>query len=654
MKSGLFLFFILIFSFCSAQHQDSLLQALDKTNNPKEKAGLYLKLVNYFADSDSVRALGFINSAKELTSSSDVVGLASIENALGHYFMSKDTERAKQHYEKGLDILKSENSEEARNERAKLHYNLGAIAQRQGNYEAALSHLLDKSIPEAKKASNKIYLANNYLAVGLIFLNEGNLEKAIQYLQLAEKQLAAMKSGITVREYLLNARLALAELFLKKEDYEQAKVYLDEIREFLKKYPDDGAEGDWYHAQSIYYNHTGQPEKALPVVNDGLELTERTGNMYQNARLTFMKSKILGSLGRYKESSEILLNMLNDEMFVAVYGKNIATIYDDLIILEEKQGNYSKALAYANKRIALSDSINASDQNSIINEMEVKFRTAENQKELAVKELEVNKKNQYMWMALVAAFVFLGAALFTYFYFRNKKKLSEQREINLQQKLTEKEQKEQLNLTRAVLDGEERERQRVAKDLHDGLGGMLAGVKINLSTWCNNNLEENQVESFHRIINQLDSSVSELRRVARNLMPESLLNFGLQIALKDLCEFYQRPDLNIEFQALNVEKNLPLNLQINIYRIVQELLANAVKHADATHIFVQCSQAENEFFITVEDNGKGITATDFDKVKSMGLKNIKNRVSFLKGNMDVKTADAQGTSINIELNTNVA
>ena len=108
-------------------------------------------------------------------------------------------------------------------------------------------------------------------------------------------------------------------------------------------------------------------------------------------------------------------------------------------MLEEKQGNFRDAFHYAKKRIAVSDSMMIIDQNKAINEMETKFRTAEKEKQLAVQELEINKKNQYMWTFIITTLVFLGSGLYTFFYYRNRKKLSEQREINLQQKLREKE-----------------------------------------------------------------------------------------------------------------------------------------------------------------------------------------------------------------------
>lgn len=240
--------------------------------------------------------------------------------------------------------------------------------------------------------------------------------------------------------------------------------------------------------------------------------------------------------------------------------------------------------------------------------------------------------------------------IFFFIIYRKNKKISEQKEINLQQKITDIKQKEELSLTKAILEGEERERERIARDLHDGLGGMLAGVKINFSTWSSTHLNPEKDKEFYRILSQLDNSVGELRHVARNLMPESLLNFGLETALNDLCEFYIRKDLDIDFQPINIERKLPLNIQLNIYRIVQELLANAVKHSGANNILLQCSQSEENFFITIEDNGKGFSKNSGEKTKSLGLQNLKNRVDYLKGKMEI-SSDHEGTTINIELNT---
>lgn len=202
------------------------------------------------------------------------------------------------------------------------------------------------------------------------------------------------------------------------------------------------------------------------------------------------------------------------------------------------------------------------------------------------------------------------------------------------------EQEQELKLIQALLDGEERERLRVARDLHDGLGGALAGIKLKLS-------HDPAVDE--KVVAQLESSISELRRIARNLMPERLMQSGLETALKDLCASFANPKLEIEFQANGISQDIPLTTQVNIYRIIQELLANSVKHSGATKIIVQCIQEGKQFLVTVEDNGKGFSVTDPQHSNGLGLNNIHNRVKNLRGSMDIVSEIDEGTSVNIEL-----
>jgi two-component system, NarL family, sensor kinase len=205
-------------------------------------------------------------------------------------------------------------------------------------------------------------------------------------------------------------------------------------------------------------------------------------------------------------------------------------------------------------------------------------------------------------------------------------------------------------MTEALLQGEERERKRLAGDLHDGLGGMLAGVKMNLSRLTPANSEAHFANDLPAIIHQLDRSVNELRRIARNMMPESLLTSGLETALRETCESFSSKEQLIEFQAFNLETTIPKELQVTIFRIVQELVTNAIRHSDASSVLVQCSQNEQVFYITVEDNGKGFHVDHLSAGKGIGLINVKNRVDYLKGSLDIDTAPGAGTAINIEFN----
>lgn len=652
MKNLICIFTFLLSAFYGAQEKDSLENALKAEKNPDKKAALYLSLVTHYSETDSGKALKYLDYAEDLTKNSKPAQKAAVLNSRAFYNLRRDQQKALGYYDQALKIVQVDQSAEALKIRAKLWYNKAALAQNTGNSKEALEIAMKEGLEHAKKVPEEIYTINNYLLIGLIFYNENNLDKALQYLHSAEKELKQRKYSKETKKFETVTQIYLSETYLKQRDFPKVKKHIDIAESLLKKYPNYDIEGDLYHMQSLYYHFVDQPKKALEKAEKGLKNAENYKNGYQFVRLSFVKAKILPALGRYDEAISTIKNLMNNEMYVQVFGRNRATIFEELSWIEEQRGDYKAALAYANQRIEVLDSVNSESQNAVINELETKYRTADKEKQLAQQELEISNKNKYMWILGLISLLFLSSAVFFYKNFKNKKKIAEQREINLQQKLREKEQQEELKVTKAILDGEERERERVAKDLHDGLGGMLAGVKINLSSWSSHHLEENQISSFHKILNQLDSSVSELRRVARNLMPESLLNFGLEVALKDLCEFYMRDDLCIEFQGINIKNNLPLNLQINIYRIVQELLANAVKHSAATNILVQCSQSENQFYITVEDNGKGIRSEDMNKTKSLGLQNLKNRVNYLKGKIEIQTEEKEGTSINVEIKTN--
>jgi signal transduction histidine kinase len=144
--------------------------------------------------------------------------------------------------------------------------------------------------------------------------------------------------------------------------------------------------------------------------------------------------------------------------------------------------------------------------------------------------------------------------------------------------------------------------------------------------------------------------MTELRTIASNMMPASLLQLGLKVALKDLCESFISENLNIDFQCIGLKDNIPVDKQVTIYRIVQELLNNVVRHARAKNVLLQCSQYDDSFMITIEDDGVGFEPESLNEKKGMGMTNIKARVAYLNGKFEIMSSDGQGTSINIEVN----
>ena len=226
--------------------------------------------------------------------------------------------------------------------------------------------------------------------------------------------------------------------------------------------------------------------------------------------------------------------------------------------------------------------------------------------------------------------------------YRHKQRLQQQRIADLE---TEK----QLLAAEAVLKGEEQERTRLAQDLHDGLGGMLSGIKYSFNSMKGQLVmtpENNR--AFERSMDMLDGSIREMRRVAHNMMPEALVKFGLNTALKDFCnDINQSGALKITFQSIGLEEAmLDRMTSIAVYRIVQELINNTIKHASARTSLVQISLLQQVLSVSVEDDGKGFNR---ENSEGMGYRNIRNRVAFFKGTLDVQSHREKGCSVHIEI-----
>jgi two-component system, NarL family, sensor kinase len=281
--------------------------------------------------------------------------------------------------------------------------------------------------------------------------------------------------------------------------------------------------------------------------------------------------------------------------------------------------------------------------------MEARFESEK--KESMIKQLEADKqlqdltirqKNTLNYLLIGSAITLFVISLLSYRTYSQKQKLQQQR-------ITQLESEKQLTATEAVLKGEEQERSR----LHDGLGGMLSGIKYSFNTMKGNLImtPENQ-QAFERSMDMLDSSIKEMRRVAHNMMPEALVRFGLDTALKDFCNDINKSGaLEISYQSIGLEnETLDQTTSITIYRIVQELISNTMRHAAAKTAIVQVTKSDGQLSVTVEDDGKGFDTIILKQSKGIGWANIQHRVDFLKGKLDVNSQPGNGTSVHIEFN----
>jgi two-component system, NarL family, sensor kinase len=555
----------------------------------------------------------------------------------------------------GDSLLQKFNTKAAYKMRALSWQNYAILQQIKGDQKAVMEVLLNKAVPNAEKSEDAALKGGVYKIVGIVFMNINQREKAAEYLQKAITFIeAASPDNPTHLEELVEAYIIAAENHTELNHTDSARLLLDKAAVYLAPQPRSNLYPGYYYAEGLCFTTQKRFEQALTSLNKGLALAQESGADYHYNRLLHVKYKAYFGNGQYAKAAAVLEDLMKRPLLFAADKKKAAK---ELYITYNQMRNIPAAYRWATQYIQISDSLNKAEVEKNIAELEQKYNNAENQKQIVLlnaekQKAELTSKNNRLlaWLLGGGCALLALVSLLVLLYYRNNKKLLLQKELNHQQQLKETAQQQQIQFTEALLMGEERERKRLAADLHDGLGGMLAGVKINLSRMSSGAPANSLATDLPRVINQLDNSVAELRRIARNMMPESLLSSGLEIALKDLCESMITETVRVDFQAFDIDTTMAPQTQATIYRIVQELLTNAYRHALASAIMVQCSQNGNTFFITVEDNGKGFDVNAADNGKGIGLLNVKNRVDYLKGKMETDSAVNQGTTINIELN----
>ena len=632
-------------------YADSLSHIIQSKTTDSIRANANLLLSDYWRAKDTLKSKSYLTAGKRLSAKYPVLKAAAYFYE-GQYYSSLNPEKAKlllQKATKALAVFKVPFSKEIE---AAAWYNYAIAVRNEKGDSFLIKTLLEKSIPLATQSGKPEKTAHYYSQLGMLLMYNAQFDKAEIYFNKTIGLLATQHPKSTV---LMLAYLGAASNYIYKANTDKAKIMLDKAKKILEPYPESSHYPNYYYTEGLYYTAKTYYNSALKSLDNGIRLAINNNQKVLLQMLIFRKYNIYLEQKEFKNAKQLLLSVLKEGTLAADVN-NRKMFYTQLATVNEHLDDMGEAYLWQKKYSKLSDSLNESNLKERINEMEIRFHNAENQKKITALETEkkqvaLSAKNHrlFSWLLAAISLFFLVIAMLSFAFYKNQKRLSRQKEINHLQQLKELKQQQLLSNTEAMLEGEERERRRLASDLHDGLGGMLAGVKIKLSGATAHKDRTPDPDELNKITGQLDNAVTELRRIARNMMPETLLRFGLQTALKDLCESLQTSSCTINYEAFNIDSNMPLSTQVIIYRIVQEALSNAIRHSEANVILVQCSQNGNLFFITVEDNGKGFDSSILEHKKGIGITNIENRIKYLSGKMEINTAPNEGTAINVEL-----
>jgi len=630
---------------------DSIRNRFKTEINDTEKVRLLVQLGNKIKYKDTVEAW---QCQKRIDSFAAVKNNEYFKSQA--YFLSATIQLAKQpipaidNYEKAIKILaKYPNNLRARVNMGTIYINLGLVHYNNADFETAIYYYLK---------AEAVYLKDNPYNpdLGILYSNlsiaYGSVNKYADAIAASKKGLAFARKNNDKNNFA-NALYAYgANLINAKQGGDAGLKILDTVKQLAVDLNNEGFVYSSNFMFGMYYYNNKQYQKAIDYYNLCLDYAKKLnaasdiGNNFLNISANEAELKRPKIAAAYLDSSAKYLDYSVTNMAKQMYFENYAEVYKQL-------GNFTKAFAYKDSVGVIKDSIYQADNIHQLEFREARYNYEKKQNEVyeleadkKIQALNISKKNTLNYFLIAGAITLLLILLLSYRTYKQKQKLQQQR-------IAELETQQQLTATEAVLRGEEQERTRLAKDLHDGLGGMLSGIKYSFNTMKGNLvMTPDNAQAFERSMDMLDSSIKEMRRVAHNMMPEALVKFGLDAALKDFCaDINNSGALLVSYQSIGLDHlAIDQTAAITIYRIVQELINNTMKHAAAKTAVVQVSKTNNQLTVTVEDDGKGFDTAILKQAKGIGWSNIQNRIEFLKGNLDVQSEKDKGTSVHIEIN----
>ncbi|NHN26875.1 tetratricopeptide repeat protein [Flavobacterium jejuense] len=380
-------------------------------------------------------------------------------------------------------------------------------------------------------------------------------------------------------------------------------------------------------------------DKAMKIYEKN-SLNEYISYIYINRGVVYKKQQ--------KQEKAISSFLKADSISVKEFkNKNKEIIYGFLANTYKENGNYKKAIEYLEKQKVYQDILDEKEQNKAIIDIDIKYKTVEKEKEN--KNLKaINFKNKItISISLLLLFLSVLIGFLSFKNLKNKKKIIEQQKTIEVNHLVNQLKENQLNEIDKMLAIQDKERQKIADELHDNLGSLLTILKINFETL---NEQENNELLYDKTNQIIDEAYNEVRNIAHLKNSGVIGKEGLLLAVKKMAEKMSVPNkiiFNVIPSGLN--NRIENTVEVLLFRIIQELATNCIKHANASEVNIYLNQYDNEINVMVEDNGKGFESNKIDKNDGIGLKNIERKVEQLLGTFTVDTKKGRGTTIIIDL-----
>ncbi|MES2763610.1 MAG: tetratricopeptide repeat protein [Bacteroidota bacterium] len=609
------------------------------------------------------------DSLLQLVNSSKGKQKADALNAIAFYYCYNEPNKAKHYAFTSLKVCERENYSEGW---GKAYIRLGIAYDVSGNYDSSV-YCYNQAL---KKYTSPKGIGAAYNNLGLIEWKHSKLKDAIGYFYKAMPYFQQIED----KNYLANLYNNIGLIFQETKDHRKALSFFLKAVELYRLIEDMDNMGGTYTNISNAYSWMGKKDSALYYINQSIDYNSKANNIYGLSIAYIDLGSLLVSKDykRYDEAliyyhkSLALKKQMNEEEGIVFIYIDIADIHhrkqqnDSFIFYSYKaleiskknnflgrqkklyqnfaefyaeQKNADSVYTYLNLFNTLKDSIYNKEFNSALADAETKYETKEKELTIQLQDNQISKKNYYIVALLFSLISIALIFILLYHRYKARQKNKLQAEIIHQQDLA----------TKAVLEAEENERKRVATDLHDSVGQILSAVKINLSA-METSIAKDNLPKYDNIMNMVDNACKEVRAIAHNMMPNSLLKNGLVSAIKEFINQINSDVLKITLNTSGLSNRLESNTEMVLYRVVQESVNNVIKHAQASTLEIQIILDEEGVSLTIEDNGKGFDTTK--QSEGIGLQNLRSRITFLKGEIDIQSAPGKGTLIAIFIGSN--
>lgn len=536
---------------------------------------------------------------------------SKLDSAYYYFKTGEKFDSENKHYDAYENYIKARNLYIKTNKKdsiAKCNINLFYLISSQNDLNQDAKHYLDNytKYAEEKKDSLMLLIANN--AYASYFWDISNTSKTRGYYN--KSLLLTQKKGFEIYRGTIYSNLA----YLYTAKYpDSAKLYFDKTLNSIDKSNKDQLLG-------TYINYANFFEKQ---------------QNYQEAIIQLKKAEAI-SVPAY----QLKYNKI-------IFGK-FANYYSQI-------KDYKNAYTYYEKYNIANDSLNFTAQNIAISDLDKKYQTAEKEKkilEVETKNFEVETKNKEQKKLITGGLLFLIlTGIISFLVLKNsqkKRKLAiQEKEIEKQKNLTLLKEQE-LGIINAMIEGQEKERKQIAEDLHDNIGSVLATLKLHFENLKLNRKKKefDQEKLYEKTENLIDETYKKVRNIAHAKNAGVIANVGLLNAVELMSNKISEADkIHIDVVHFGLDKRLENSLEITIFRIIQELITNIIKHSDAKNATINLSLYDDVLNVIIEDDGKGFDPKNIPASNGMGLNSIEKRITHLNGTFEIDSTKNNGTTI---------